>query len=935
MLTPASSIATPQGSQDMAPAQQDMVSALAQAAGSPRAASSATVPPTNVACPQDSQDMAPAQEDQTPVVAQAAPSTAVATNGLPAQDKAASRQPITSNLGNWSLPQPGDGFVTPSLPGAKAQGNYKTPPSGPKKPEGCGKELMQKLPVYLEGPMGWHASLAGATCQGQDLGRFRVLSLDSVAQQPSPAGTPGDDIRFNTPAADSGLGVHGGSIQSDGGGHMPTALSPGAQDNEGMVTPHLYLPVLTPTSSMATSQGSQDMAPAQQDLVSALAHAAGSPRAVSPATDKASSNSMASFGPTAPAASSTASVAAAGSSAGSAAAPTAIASVEAAEDSTVPTASSPADAGSCASLLPPSAAAARTAGRACLLMGLHSSPAQLAYLESALSTPATGVIPGHGNTLIVPHGGGHMPTALSPGYVIATPNFYLPVLTPLSSTPHSQHSQRFVPHQDSAVAQPASRPRAASPAAGASLIPMAFSGPAAEAPLSRLIPFPMGVDQPNKRAADQTGKKGKPARKAGADIQRTAGASKPAHAMAPSSSSSSSLPLQADPDGPSSDEPRLKRHKPTAAEEEWGQQAPVSRVTPLLVKKKPRGRWLMLEKSKGKKLWWATARSRVRLHLRRKLHQPCHGAACHPSPCWAYSFTEGTAQLKAHRSLRDQPNSAKLKMRGGNVAPFMHAGLLSPEVVLIVFCAGCKDAACCMAADLASASTAGSASGGGADEEAREGTGHTPIVDSLSNSSMAEGCVQHPAMPGAHQDPPAVHVSGPDDSTTAAPIGGTDAELPSDTAREEAHPSGAERARNSRSAIADTRVDSEDALAGHVQDSPASVTHDAAREEAHPSRGGSAGPPSPTAAASRSGDGEGQAHSGSAPASVQEGPCSGPTRKKRQSLDQGAGPTLIRSEHHCVLGYDSEGQEPEWMVPYMAQGSSGHDNMMACHRSVH
>ncbi|KAL0018180.1 hypothetical protein WJX77_005369 [Trebouxia sp. C0004] len=297
----------------------------------------------------------------------------------------------------------------------------------------------------------------------------------------------------------------------------------------------------------------------------------------------------------------------------------------------------------------------------------------------------------------------------------------------------------------------------------------------------------MGVDQPNKRAADQTGKKGKPARKAGADIQRTAGASKPAHAMAPSSSSSSSLPLQADPDGPSSDEPRLKRHKPTAAEEEWGQQAPVSRVTPLLVKKKPRGRWLMLEKSKGKKL----------------------------------CFTEGTAQLKAHRSLRDQPNSAKLKMRGGNVAPFMHAG-----------------------------------------------------------------CVQHPAMPGAHQDPPAVHVSGPDDSTTAAPIGGTDAELPSDTAREEAHPSGAERARNSRSAIADTRVDSEDALAGHVQDSPASVTHDAAREEAHPSRGGSAGPPSPTAAASRSGDGEGQAHSGSAPASVQEGPCSGPTRKKRQSLDQ-------------------------------------------------
>ncbi len=54
----------------------------------------------------------------------------------------------------------------------------------------------------------------------------------------------------------------------------------------------------------------------------------------------------------------------------------------------------------------------------------------------------------------------------------------------------------------------------------------------------------MGVDQPNKRAADQAGKKGKPARKAAASIQSTAGASKPADAAAPSSSSSSSLLLQ-------------------------------------------------------------------------------------------------------------------------------------------------------------------------------------------------------------------------------------------------------------------------------------------------------------------------------------------------------------------------------------------------------
>ncbi len=45
------------------------------------------------------------------------------------------------------------------------------------------------------------------------------------------------------------------------------------------------------------------------------------------------------------------------------------------------------------------------------------------------------------------------------------------------------------------------------------------------------------------------------------------------------------------------------------------------------------------------------------------------------------------------------------------------------------------------AADLATASTAGSASGGGAD--ANEGTCHTPIVDSLSDSTMAEGAVSN------------------------------------------------------------------------------------------------------------------------------------------------------------------------------------------------
>ena len=73
-----------------------------------------------------------------------------------------------------------------------------------------------------------------------------------------------------------------------------------------------------------------------------------------------------------------------------------------------------------------------------------------------------------------------------------------------------------------------------------------------------------------------------------------------------------------------------------------------------------------------------------------------------------------------------------------------------------------------------------------------------------------------PAVPGARPDPPAVsgalpdlpavHVSGQDNSSTAAPVGGTNAELPSDTAREEAHPSRAESARNPNSASADTTV---------------------------------------------------------------------------------------------------------------------------------
>ncbi len=103
--------------------------------------------------------------------------------------------------------------------------------------------------------------------------------------------------------------------------------------------------------------------------------------------------------------------------------------------------------------------------------------------NSAFGTPATGISPGYGHILISTHGGGHMPTGMSPGYVMRTPDFCLPVLTPLPSTFPSQHRRHFVPNQDSAVAQPASSLGAASQAtAGASLISVGFPGQLAEAP---------------------------------------------------------------------------------------------------------------------------------------------------------------------------------------------------------------------------------------------------------------------------------------------------------------------------------------------------------------------------------------------------------------------------------------------------------------------
>ena len=148
---------------------------------------------------------------------------------------------------------------------------------------------------------------------------------------------------------------------------MPTGISPGAQGNDVLMTPDLWLPAMTPPS-MAHSEGSQDMDPVN-------AQAAGTPRADSPASTKASSIPMASFGLTAaPAASSAASLATTGPFAGFAAAPTAVASAETAEDFAVPSAASLADAGLSASLVPPSAAAAGTAGQGMSLDGVAQQP---------------------------------------------------------------------------------------------------------------------------------------------------------------------------------------------------------------------------------------------------------------------------------------------------------------------------------------------------------------------------------------------------------------------------------------------------------------------------------------------------------------------------------------------------------------------------------
>ncbi len=84
-----------------------------------------------------------------------------------------------------------------------------------------------------------------------------------------------DGTAFTTPAVGPGLGMHGGSIQSNDEGQMPTGAFPGAQgEAQIMKTPDLWLPDLTPPTNMARPQDSQDMALAQEDQTTAVAQAA-------------------------------------------------------------------------------------------------------------------------------------------------------------------------------------------------------------------------------------------------------------------------------------------------------------------------------------------------------------------------------------------------------------------------------------------------------------------------------------------------------------------------------------------------------------------------------------------------------------------------------------------------------------------------------------
>jgi len=181
-------------------------------------------------------------------------------------------------------------------------------------------------------------------------------------------------------------------------------------------------------------------------------------------------------------------------------------------------------------------------------------------------------------------------------------------------------------------------------------------------------PFTMGVDHPNKRAAEQAGKKGKPARRAGANIKSTAGASEPAHAAATSSEA--------------------------CVHGSTGMQGPPPSQPPQQV----------------------TSQGQHHAALSQPAHAPDSAVVAHT----------------AHESASPVATESAAPVAADSASPA--AAEATSSVV-----AGPPSS---RAADLAAVTTAVSASGVAgvsAEEEAREGTGLTPIVDSLSDSTVAEG----------------------------------------------------------------------------------------------------------------------------------------------------------------------------------------------------
>jgi len=197
-------------------------------------------------------------------------------------------------------------------------------------------------------------------------------------------------------------------------------------------------------------------------------------------------------------------------------------------------------------------------------------------------------------------------------------------------------------------------------------------------------PFTMGVDHPNKRAAEQAGKKGKPARRAGANIKSTAGASKPAHAAATSSEA--------------------------CVHGSTGMQGPPPSQPPQQV----------------------TSQGQHHAALSQPAHAPDSAVVAHTAHESASPVATESAALVAADSASPVAAESAAPVAADSASPA--AAEATSSVV-----AGPPSS---RAADLAAVTTAVSASGVAgvsAEEEAREGTGLTPIVDSLSDSTVAEG----------------------------------------------------------------------------------------------------------------------------------------------------------------------------------------------------